>query len=407
MKSKVINAATCDARDVTEESLAGFDSITINAAVLIVGDRSRALLSRYPVTLNAATILNVPEGENVTLRTVSGKGEIGPDADGAGIFLLVNGRLTVLDGSAEAVKSFYRILVNGKLLMPKSCQGQFQNVRVNGKTEYYPDGAAILKADTEVDDLFVSRAAKPLYYCSGNLFFLDAGLDTERLLAKDLRFAAKKLVIAESLLGALVAQFDEETELVRVPDGTRRVDGDLALTPKAIKKYGPKLFVCGDVSIRDAEALPALEYLYADGTVSVDRPLADAFDEIDCVCGELRLVDPGLYCISDRPAVRIGAEMLKEHPNGVMVEDCAKVTISGDLSPEDIREKLRITDCALVVCSKEQEEAVHMIAEDTALIRAARNSGDGTESGSLGGILGSILGIAKDTQVINAAEYKL
>lgn len=47
MKNKVINAATCDAREVTEESLAGFEHITINSAILIVGERSRELLNDY------------------------------------------------------------------------------------------------------------------------------------------------------------------------------------------------------------------------------------------------------------------------------------------------------------------------------------------------------------------------
>ena len=46
MKKKVINAATCDARGVTEESLAGFDNITINAAIMIVGERSKELLNK-------------------------------------------------------------------------------------------------------------------------------------------------------------------------------------------------------------------------------------------------------------------------------------------------------------------------------------------------------------------------
>ena len=48
MKKKVINAATCDARSVTEESLAGFDKITINAAIMIVGERSKELLVYDP-----------------------------------------------------------------------------------------------------------------------------------------------------------------------------------------------------------------------------------------------------------------------------------------------------------------------------------------------------------------------
>lgn len=41
MKNKVINAATCDARGVTEDSLAGFDSITVNAAFLITDARAK------------------------------------------------------------------------------------------------------------------------------------------------------------------------------------------------------------------------------------------------------------------------------------------------------------------------------------------------------------------------------
>ena len=45
-KNKMINAATCDARAVTEESLAGYENITINAAILIVNERSKELLNK-------------------------------------------------------------------------------------------------------------------------------------------------------------------------------------------------------------------------------------------------------------------------------------------------------------------------------------------------------------------------
>ena len=227
MKNKVINAATCDAREVTEESLAGFEHITINAAILIVGERSRELLNKYPVTMNVANVLEVPDGQNISVKSINGKGEIGSDADGTGVFLMVNGKLLVADGSAEAVKSYYRIMVNGKVLMPKSMEGQFANLQVNGKTEYYPDGASILKADTEIDDLFIKRAANTLYYCSGNIFFLDAGINTEAFVQKGLKFAARKIIISESLLDKLISQFDEEAEIVRVPDGTALIDGDL------------------------------------------------------------------------------------------------------------------------------------------------------------------------------------
>ena len=407
MKNKVINAATCDARDVTEESLAGFEHITINAATLIVGERSRELLNKYPVTMNVANVLELPDGQNIAVKSINGKGEIGPDADGTGIFLMVNGTLMVADGSAEAVKSYYRISVNGKVLMPKSMEGQFPNIQVNGKTEYYPDGASILKTDTEIDELFIKRAANTVYYTSGTLFFLDTGIDTEALVQKGLKFTAGKIIVAESLLDRLIAQFDEEVKIVRVPDGTALIDGDLELAPKTIRKYGPKLLVTGDVSILDAEALSALEYLYAEGTVRVSKELEEAFDEIESVYDELKIIDPEQGLLSDRPMLKVGAAVLKKYPHGIRIEDCAKVTLSEDLSPEDIMEKLKISDCALVICTKEQEEAVHMIAEDVAMIRIAGQDPEDSRGGMVDGALDSFFGKMKDSQVINAAEYKM
>ena len=407
MKKKVINAATCDARGVTEESLAGFDNITINAAIMIVGERSKELLNKYPVTMNVANILELPDGQDIKVQNINGKGEIGPDANGEGVFLIVNGKLVISDGSQDAVKSYSRIVVNGKVLMPKSYEGRFPNIQVNGKTGYYPDGATILKADTEIDDLFILRASNTLYYSSGNLYFLDTGIDTEKMIEKSLKFCARKIVIAESLIRRLVSLFDEEAEIVKVPDGTKLIDDDLELKPKTIKKYGTKLCVTGDVSIMDAEALSSLEYLFADGSVSVNKELEDAFDEIESVYDELRIIDPDLGYFVDRPLVKVGAAVLGKYPKGVRVEDCAKVTLSEDLSVEDIMEKLHIVDCAMVICTKEQEDAVNMMAEDVALIKVAGQDQEDEEDGEAHGMFGSLLGKLKDTQIINATEYKM
>ncbi len=408
-KNKMINAATCDARTVTEESLAGYEKITINAAILIVGERSKELLNKYPVTMNVAHVTELPDGQDITVKSINGKGEIGPDADGTGVFLVANGKLFIADGSREAVKSYYRIMVNGKVLMPKSYEGQFSNIQVSGKTVYYPDGATILKTDTEIDDLFISRAANTLYHCTGTLFFLDDGIVTEQLFSKGLKFSAKKVVIAESLLGKLVSLFDEKTEIKKVPDGTKLIDDDLELKTKTVKKNGTKLYVAGDVSIKDAEALSLMEYLFADGTVSISKGLEDAFDKIESEYDKLRIIDPDVGYIVDRPMVKVGVAVLGKYPKGVRIEDCAKVALSENLSAEDIMEKLNIEDCALVICTKEQEEAVNMIAEDVAMIQVSGQDSDDEdgEDGMVGGMLGSFLGKPKDTQVINASEYKM
>lgn len=403
MKNKVINAAICDARDVKDESLVGFDSICINAATLIIGERSKALLNKYSVTMNVANVVEVPEGQDFSVKMINGKGEIGPDADGTGTLLLVNGKLTVASNSLDAVKSYYKIMANGKVLMPKSYRGQLQNLHVNGKTEYYPDGAVVLKADSEIDSLFVARASNSIYYCSGNMFFLDEDLDTEAIMSKGLCFASNKFVIAESLLGKIAPQLDEDADILCVPDGARLIDGDLELKPKTIKKYGTKLCVCGDVSIKDAEALSFLEYLFADGKVTLNKDLEDVFDEIDSVYDELKLVDTNVGLISDRPIVKIGAATLRKYPNGLHIEDCAKVSIAEELTPDEIMDKLHISDCAIVKCTEAQEEAVNIIAEDVASIRA--HSGD--DGGMLGGMMRSLFGDIKDTQVINAFEYKM
>ena len=143
----------------------------------------------------------------------------------------------------------------------------------------------------------------------------------------------------------------------------------------------------------------ALEYLFADGTVRVSKNLADAFDEIGSVYDELKIVDPDIGEIYDLPAVKVGTAVLNKYPNGLRITDCARVTLAEELCPEDIMEKLRIADCALVVCTKEQEEAVCMVAVDVAMIRTAQE-GDGETADA-------VSGGTKDALVINAAEYKM
>lgn len=406
-KNKIINATICDARAVTEDSLAGYENITINGAILIVDGRSKELLNKYPVIMNVGNTIELPDGQDITMKSINGKSEIGPDADGKDVLLSVNGRLFISDGSQDAVKSYYRIVVNGKVVMPKSYEGKFSNIQTNGMTEYYPDGAKILKANTEIDNLFVLRATNELYCSFGNLFFLDDRLDTEKMIAMDLKFAAKKIIIAESLIDKLVPLFDEESKIIKVPDGTRLIDDNLELKPKTIRKYGTKLCVTGDVSIEDAEALSSLEYLFAEGTVSVKKELEDAFDEIESIYQELRIIDPELGYIVDRAMVKVGAAMIKEYPKGVLIQDCANVTISENLSVEDIMKKLRIVDCAMVSCTKEQEEGVNVIAEDVAMINVYKQDTDDEKDIDGLGILGSFLGNSKDTQIINASEYKM
>ena len=70
-------------------------------------------------------------------------------------------------------------------------------------------------------------------------------------------------------------------------------------------------------------------------------------------------------------------------------------------------EKLHIVDCGVVSCTKEQEEAVHMIAEDVGIIQVTQHDQEDENDGTVEGMIGAFFGKMKDTQVINASDYKM
>ncbi|MBQ7500485.1 MAG: hypothetical protein IJT91_06290 [Clostridia bacterium] len=406
MKNKVINAAVCDARGVTEESLSGFDSIRINAAALIVSEKSKAILNKYNVSINAADTIEIPDGKNIVMKFMNGSGEIGPDSDGTDTFLMANGKLIVQSGSMEALRSYYKIMINGKALLPKSLRGQTSNIQVNGKVDYYPDGATILKSDTVIDDLFIARASNDIYYCTGKLFFTDSGINTEKIISGNMKFYADKILIAEGILPKIITAFDEETEIVKIPDGCRLIKEDIEISTKVIKRYGTRLCVCGDVSVVEAEALSSLEYLFVDGKVTINKNLEEAFGELDAVYEELEISDPDVGRISDRVSVVVGAVSVGKYKNGLRITDCAKVTIREDLDPEIITEKIKIVDCALVTCTKEQEEAVNFVSDGVAKIKVIGSETEDSEDES-SYFSDPLAEGDNDTVVINAADYKM
>ncbi|WP_308540042.1 hypothetical protein [uncultured Murdochiella sp.] len=405
MKKKIINCAICDARNVSEESLTGYDQIMINAAIILTTERAKQLLDRYPVALNVASVTMLPDNADITAKVVNNKFTLGPDADGKDCLLVVNGKLTLENGSLAAAESFHQIIANGTVLMPRSFNGKLHHLKNNGKIIYYPDGASLLNSTTSIDDLFVQRAQNNFYYCLDTLFFLDTSLNTTRIEEKELRFSAEKVVIAESLMPALLPRIEEETKVIPVPDGTVLLEDDVALKPRTIKKYGSKLYVDGDITIKDKEALDRLEYLYVTGDARVLKSLEDAFLDQSFVYDALKVIDPEIGYVSDKISAKVGPQLLRSYPKGVVVEECAVVKLSPDLSPADILKNLTIRDCATVKCTKEQEEAVGMIAEDIASIDTNQDSEE--KSGLLGGVLGEVFHDLKDTQLINAAEYTL
>ena len=369
-KNLNVTAAVLDLRNVSEDTLASYEHIKLQAALMLTMPRVEALLAKYPVEMEVANSL--PGGEDTVVSMVNGKANLTaaqkPEKD---TILMVNGKLTIAADAADTLRSYNKIIVNGKALCPESLTAVVnEKAMVNGKLSVYPDEAVVLKGTVKLDRSFLVRAKNCLYWTEKQFVAVDAKLDVDALAAKGVRFAAPKAVITEPLAEKLVPLFTDDTELVILPEGAAFVDDDLKLTPSALRRYGSKLYVTGDVNIpaESAGVLGKVEYLHVGGEVTVAAALEDAFYDIpDTEYSELRVLKGAL--MNDKPMVRITLEMLGLDPEGISCTDCALVTLDKALTAEDIVEKLRISDCACIRCTMAQEAAVSAVSTDVAQIK--------------------------------------
>ena len=117
-----------------------------------------------------------------------------------------------------------------------------------------------------------------------------------------------------------------------------------------------------------AEALAQLEYLHADGDVTLPAALEETFYAIpDAEYGEVRVLKGTL--INGSMNAKIDSSVLALDPDGVSCIDCAVVTLDEGLTPEEIMAKLRLDSCAVVRCTAAQESAVSAVSQDVATVK--------------------------------------
>lgn len=398
-KKLEINCGTLDTRNLAEETLAAYESIAVNCGTVVVTPESQALLSRYGVQMNCGNTLCLPK--DVVLRQINGSYKITPtDAVGTRSHLSVNGMLEIASGSQKVLESYVGILVNGSLLCPESLGGCLQNVSINGNTTLYPDEAILLKRNAVIDRLFALRAKEKLYWSSKRMIMVDPQLDGEKLAAKGARFQTQEVILAESLVDSLIDHIDERANIVIVPDGAAVICDDVTLTDATVRKYGTKLYVLGDVKIHadSQSALEQLTYLKVCGNGKAYAPLETItlFLEKAEIDGEVQEEVPFLgRLIEDKNSLRVSNWLLEKEEHGILVQDCAIVTIDQDVSNELIVEKLRLVDCGVVRCSQEQEAALALVCEDCGSIGAGEE------------VMLDKLGLTPDpnTVTINAGDY--
>ena len=118
-KNLNVTAAVLDLRKVSEETFASYEDIKLQAALVLTTPRVEALLAKYPVEMEAAVSQSC--GEDTEVSIVNGKSNLTaahkPEKD---TILMVNGKLTIAADAADTLRSYNKIIINGKAVCPES-----------------------------------------------------------------------------------------------------------------------------------------------------------------------------------------------------------------------------------------------------------------------------------------------
>lgn len=283
-KALVVTADVCDARGLTEDTLAGYELVVLTADTLARDAKSRAILAHSPVVMTVDHVLDVEDGGELRVETVNGRKELYGGAGAEGPTLLtVNGTLTLGPGAKEALKNYAAITVNGVVQYPESLSGLLSGMTVNGRTEVYPDDCVVLRRTAELDGTFLLRAKENTrYFAARQVVALDPEVDFHALAAKKVGFVTGRALLPRSAAETAVPLFDERAELIVLPDGCAYVPEDAVLDRSLLERYGTKLYVDGDLTVDDAgaELLPRLEFLRLAGNAVVSAGAEDAFHKV-------------------------------------------------------------------------------------------------------------------------------
>ena len=408
-KKMMINCDVCDARMVKEETLVEYESIVINADMLLVDARSKDLLNRYPVQINADSVLELEN--DISLVTQNGSYEISAEtAPKVPTALLVNGSLKIKEEAKAALEQYVLIQVNGSVSYPKSLGGYLKNLHVNGATKPYPDGSIMLKKTTVLDKYFPLRAKEhALYYVPKCVVLTDAGVNVAKLLEKQVRFDTPKLIVTENYVEEAISMFPEDVELLVLPEGCAYVADDAELNEGLLRRYGTKLYIGGSLNLEE-ESTPLIgqiEYLYVEEKIEalkVQLPMLEENRNIACKKFEAKAGKK----LKNWASVMVDASLLAANPDGLFLENCASVRVQEEVSSKEIMEKLSIQNCASVQCYEKQRAAVQMVCHNVARVSAVDEKTQAPEEGSISGMMKnpfSALSKMKTLKIVNADEY--
>lgn len=402
-KNFILNCDVCDTRKMTEDSLKGYEQIIINADVILVNEKSRALLNQLPAIVNVDDTIEA-EGD-IDLVSVNGNYEInGETAVSGPKILCINGSLNIAPGTEEVLKNYVSIHVNGNVRCPKNLAPYLSKMSVNGSTDCIPDDCIPLEPVFTIDKYFPLRAKEGnRYYVRSKLVLADPQVNAAMLSAKKVQFVTNKLVVRESMIEQAINLVDETVKLEVIPDGWAYMNSDAELDETLLSKYGNCLYIDGNLKL-SAESTPLLERiekLHVNGNVSLLKGQVDAFRKLDTEYQDLCVIKGGKV-IENGALVVVDQKMLDASEDGVTIHNCAVLKINDDVDPQSIIDKLSIGNAGMIRCNPKQRGAVSLVCGNSGMINDG--TGEGNEALNFDNPM-ELLKKMINTKVVNAEKY--
>ncbi|MFY9213390.1 MAG: hypothetical protein ACOXZT_09030 [Tissierellaceae bacterium] len=281
--SRILNIGVLDVREIKEEVAQAITSIE-SIGLLIESDKSQNLL-KHVKKVNIGSSIKIPIDDNIGILKNNGSVTIDKEyLEGVQglLAIMVNGELRFTgDVTPQLVEDkIYLILINGKLIFPRSIAGTLlTKTTLNGITLSHKSEYVFFPGTTELSNRFLRGLRVKSKLSFEKLVLgerLDPGLLNEKIANIEI---VKKLIAIEEYEEDIYPLIDEyyavEAELIpSKAKGIRYVNDDLKLTAEDILDYDEMaLYVDGDVEMdldKNLNLARHIKYLVCD-RLTVDK----------------------------------------------------------------------------------------------------------------------------------------
>jgi hypothetical protein len=281
--SRILNIGVLDVREIKEEVAQAITSIE-SIGLLIESDKSQNLL-KHVKKVNIGSSIKIPIDDNIGILKNNGSVTIDKEyLEGVQglLAIMVNGELRFTgDVTPQLVEDkIYLILINGKLIFPRSIAGTLlTKTTLNGIILSHKSEYVFFPGTTELSNRFLRGLRVKSKLSFEKLVLgerLDPGLLNEKIANIEI---VKKLIAIEEYEEDIYPLIDEyyavEAELIpSKAKGIRYVNDDLKLTAEDILDYDEMaLYVDGDVEMdldKNLNLARHIKYLVCD-RLTVDK----------------------------------------------------------------------------------------------------------------------------------------